>query len=267
MTTIVHFVAVSLYVGAAALAATPLARPVRAPVRSVLLLLSAGVVAHGIGLGTAWHAGGQLPVMGLGPALSFAGFFMAVSLLAVELFAAEVSLSLIAAPLAALVTAIGNYMGFGSAAVATSPSLLLESHIALSFMGLAAFATAGAAGTMYLIERRELKSRRLAAVFRIFPPLQTLDRVNQVASLAAWLALTLGVALAFVYAFSNNMLFVPKMFWATAAWLTVSFAVVSRTILNWGARSSALFSGVAFLAIVLLYLAIRLSTSGGAVFL
>ena len=50
MTAIAHFVAISCYLGAAALAATPFARPVGAPVRGVVALLGAGVLAHLAGL-------------------------------------------------------------------------------------------------------------------------------------------------------------------------------------------------------------------------
>jgi hypothetical protein len=62
----------------------------------------------------------------------------------------------------------------------------LFAHIALSFLGIAAFGTAAAAGCMYLVERRELKSRRFGAIYRFFPPLATLDRVNHVAAIAGW---------------------------------------------------------------------------------
>ena len=41
MTAIAHFVAITFYIGAAALAATPFARPVGAPVRGVAALLAA----------------------------------------------------------------------------------------------------------------------------------------------------------------------------------------------------------------------------------
>src|SRR5919206_542666 len=46
MIAIAHSVAITCYIGAAALAATPFARPVSAPVRGVVALLAAGVLAH-----------------------------------------------------------------------------------------------------------------------------------------------------------------------------------------------------------------------------
>src|SRR5206468_8578877 len=130
----------------------------------------------------------------LGPALSFAGLVLAISLAIVETLAHEVSLALVAAPLAALATMAGNITGMrpflepqGTRAV------WLTMHIVLSFIGIAAYATAAAAGTMYLVARRELKSGRFGAIFRFFPPLDTLDRVNHLASIAGFLGLTLGV--------------------------------------------------------------------------
>jgi ABC-type uncharacterized transport system permease subunit len=267
MTAIAHAVAISLYIGAAALAATPIARPVRAPVRPVVAVLGAGVLVHFAAIAAAWMRDGQLPVVGLGPALSVAAFFIAATLLAVEIVAGEISLTMVAAPLAALIATVANVAGLAPSGVSASHSLWLDSHIALSLLGLAAFATAAAAGTMYLVERNELKSRRLAAVLRLFPPLHTLDRVNHLASLAAWAALTIGVALAFAYAVNNNILYVPKMLWAVAAWLTVTLAVAGRLVLNWSARRSALFAGVSFGGIIALYVVVRLSSPVGGAFL
>src|SRR5688572_14847849 len=108
MIAIAHFLAITLYLGAAALAAAPFARPVPAPVRGVTSLLGLGVIAHLTVLFGFVSAHGQAPRSGLGPALSFAALLVAVLLLAVELIAREVSVSLAAAPLAAALAAVAN---------------------------------------------------------------------------------------------------------------------------------------------------------------
>ena len=95
MVVIAHFIAISCYVGAAAFAAVPLARPIRAPVRTVLLVLGVGVAAHLVAFATAARTTGQIPVTGLGPALSFAGLVLALSLLLVESIARDVTLTLL----------------------------------------------------------------------------------------------------------------------------------------------------------------------------
>ena len=60
MTAIAHFVAITCYIGAAALAATPFARPVGAPVRGVVALLAAGVLVGTNRPGSLYLEGGLL---------------------------------------------------------------------------------------------------------------------------------------------------------------------------------------------------------------
>src|SRR5690349_7034436 len=223
MTAIAHFIAITCYLGAAALAATPFARPVGAPVRGVVAVLGLGVLAHLAGLAAYVHRVGQLPLTGLGPSLSFAGLVLAATLLLVEALARDVSLTLVAAPLAAVPTTCATLIGFAPGVEPPGArGAWLFAHIALSFLGIAAFATAAAAGIMYLVERRELKSRRFGAIYRFFPPLETLDRVNHVAVVAGWLALTVGIGLASSYALEYRTGHAIKMVWAYSAWLAVT---------------------------------------------
>jgi ABC-type uncharacterized transport system permease subunit len=264
MTAIAQFVAITCYIGAAALAATPFARPVGAPVRGVAALLATGVFAHALGLLAYAHRVGQLPLTGLGPSLSFAGLVLAATLLVVEVLARDVSLTLVAAPLAAIATTSANVIGLTPG---YDPSgargAWLFAHIALSFLGIAAFATAAAAGCMYLVERRELKSRRFGAIFRFFPPLATLDRVNHVAAIAGWLGLTLGVVLAVTYSFTYRDFSMPKIVWATGAWLAVSGIAIGRVVGGWQARRAAIYSSVSFVAVIVLYVAFRMAEPNG----
>jgi len=268
MTPTAHFLAIALYVGATALAALPFARPVSAPVRWVVTALALGVAAHGAALVAVARAAGQAPLTGLGPALSFAGFVLAATLLIVEAAARDVSLTLAAAPLAALVTVAATYIGLRPMLEPQGVrGAWLVAHIALSFVGIAAFATAAAAGTMYLIERRELKSRRFGAIFRFFPPLETLDRVNHIAAVGGWLGLTLGVVLAATYSVAYRALDVPQLVWGTGAWLAASALALGRLLGGWQARRAAWVSSLAFVAVLALYVAFRVAGPSGGQFL
>jgi ABC-type uncharacterized transport system permease subunit len=121
---------------------------------------------------------------------------------------------------------------------------------------------------MYLVERRELKSRRFGAIFRYFPPLATLDRVNHVAAIAGWLGLTLGVVLAVTYSVAYRELSVPKVVWAMGAWIAVSGIALGRVVGGWQARRAAIYSSLSFAAVVVLYVAFRVAeTNGGGRFL
>jgi ABC-type uncharacterized transport system permease subunit len=231
-------------------------------VRWVILLLALGVLAHGAGLAAVARVEGQAPMTGLGPALSFAGFVLAAMLLVVELIAREVSLTLITAPLAALTTVAANLIG--TTPITEPPGARgawFVAHIAFSFVGIAGLATSAAAGTMYMVQRRELRSRRFGALFRLFPPLQTLDFVNHVALLAAWAGLTAGIAMAVGYSFAYHQLDVPHLAWAFVAWLCVTALALGRLFGGWQAQRAAMASSAAFLTVVALWLAVRVASS------
>ena len=268
MIAIAHSLAVTCYLGAAALAAAPFARPVRAPVRAVAVVLAAGVAAHAGALLLVARGSALVPLTGLGQALSFAGLVLAGTLLVVELITRDVSLTLLAAPLAAVSTVAGGVTGLQPLLESRgAQGAWLVAHVALSFLGIAGFATAAASGALYLVERRELKSRRFGAVFRVFPPLETLDRVNHVSAVAAFLGLTLGTALAVAYSFTYHSTDSLKLVWGVLAWLGVTALAVGRLLGRWRARRAAVMSSVTFSAVVVLYVAFRLALAESGHFL
>jgi ABC-type uncharacterized transport system permease subunit len=260
MIAIAHFIAISCYLGAAALAAVPFARPVRAPRRGVAGVLGLGVAAHTVGLLIFAREAGTLPLTGLGPALSFGGLLLAATLLVAEWLARDASLTLLVAPLAAVPTTVANIIGLTPGVSAAGlRGVWLFAHITLSFLGIAAFATAAGAGAMYLAQRRELKSRRFDTLFRFFPPLATLDRVNHLAAIVGWLGLTLGVVLAGAYSLEYRQLNVPQLVWGTGAWIAVSWIALGRVVRGWQARRAAMYSGLAFALVLVLYVAMRVA--------
>jgi ABC-type uncharacterized transport system permease subunit len=268
MIAIAHFIAITLYLGAAALAAVPIARPVLAPVRGVIVALTLAVLTHAAGLVAFARAADTVPLTGLGPSLSFAGFVLAATLLLVELLAHDVTLTLVAAPLAAISTLFAIIIGLVPGRGADGArGVWLFSHIALSFVGIAAFATAAAAGTMYLVQRRELRSRHFGTIFRLFPPLATLDRVNHLSAIVGWLGLTLGVVLATTYSVAYHEQNLAQLLWGGLAWLAASGVAAGRVTRGWQAQRAAKYSSVAFIAVVLLYVAFRVAEPSAGQFL
>src|SRR5438046_5892309 len=135
MIAIAHFVAVTFYLAAAAVAALPFARRVRAPVAAVVIALLLGIGAHATALAGLTRATGAASLTGLGPGLSFAGLVLAISLVIVESLAREVSLTLVAAPVAALVTMTANLAGMHPFLEAQGPSAgWLTMHLVLSLI-------------------------------------------------------------------------------------------------------------------------------------
>jgi ABC-type transport system involved in cytochrome c biogenesis permease subunit len=122
---------------------------------------------------------------------------------------------------------------------------------------MAAYATAAAAGAIYLIARRELKSARFGAVYRFFPPLDTLDRVNHVASVAGFFGLTTGLALAGAYSIAYRTLVVPQLVWGLGAWICIGALALGRLLRGWQARRAAVMSAITFASVMVLYVVFR----------
>ncbi|MEO5590814.1 MAG: cytochrome c biogenesis protein CcsA, partial [Gemmatimonadaceae bacterium] len=133
----------------------------------------------------------------------------------------------------------------------------LVSHIVLSFAGMAAYATAAAAGTMYLVARRELKSGRFGPVFRFFPPLDTLDRVNHFASIAGFLGLTTGLALAAGYSIAYRTVVVPQLVWGLGAWVCIGALALGRLLNGLQAKRAAVMSTLTFASVIVMYVVFR----------
>lgn len=259
-----HAVAISCYLGAAIIAAVPFARPVRAPVAGVAAALGLGLFSHALGLTALAAQGGTTALTGLGPALSFAGFAVAATLLAVELISREVSVTLAAAPLAALATTAGNVAGLEPMlSTGGAQGLWLVLHIVVAFVAFGAYAAAAAAGAMYLVAHRDLKSRRFGAVYRFFPPLATLDRVNHVALLAGFLGLTVAIALAGGYSLAYRSIVVPQMLWGGVAWIALAVLTIGRLRGALQARRAALVSAVTFAGVLALYVLVRVASDTG----
>jgi HemX protein len=258
MVVIALVLAVACYAVATAVAITPFARPIGPPFRGVVIALALGVLAHGGAMAAASRFAGGLPVSGLGAALSFAGLAVAGALLVSELLARDVTLTLIGGPLAGVMTAVAIIVGWRpSGQPRGAQGAWLASHVAFSFIGIAALATAAAAGALYLVERRNLKSRRFGSIFRSFPPLETLDHVNHLGAVTAWIALTVGVVLAAGYSAAYGGLDGPRVVWGVVAWLAAGALAGGRQLGGWRARRAAVAAAVAFGVVVASYVAAR----------
>lgn len=102
---------------------------------------------------------------------------------------------------------------------------------------------------------------------QVFPPLDTLDRVNHLASITGFLGLTLGVALATAYSFQYRAVVIPQIIWGIAAWLGVSALVFGRALRGWQARRAALMSAVTFASVIALYVVFRIASLNRGQFL
>jgi ABC-type uncharacterized transport system permease subunit len=181
------------------------------------------------------------------------------------------AVALFTGPLAAGLVGVALLIGLGpESQYAVARDTWLVAHVALSFLGLALLALAFFTAALYLLQFRELKSKRFGQVFQLFPPLELLDRLNLVALGAGFPILTLGVLLAVGYTirFAGGVeIAKAQAVWGAFTWVVLGWAVWVRHVRHWGGRRAAFASIAGFAAVLLVYMALKLTVPGTARFL
>jgi len=271
MTAALHLIALGLYALAAALLGVSLARTDRRLPPVATAVLAAAILLHVAQLVAYVREYGELPLVGLGPSLSVLALLIAVGSLALATAGGAGPVGLVLVPVAAALAATAEVAGVHpSAQVMAFRGPWFVLHVVLAFLGYAGFTVAFAAGLMYLLQFRELKSKRFGAVFRFFPPLDTLDRLGRGALLAgmAFLTLALAVGWAWTERFGHPMApGNPKVVWGALTWLVFAAALAARAGGRRPARRAALASVVGFAVVVVGYLVLRVGEGPGGGFL
>jgi ABC-type uncharacterized transport system permease subunit len=261
-----HVVALVLYAVATALALAPfMGLRGGAPPRALTIALPcAGAAAHVVAVS-------QLPLVGLGPALSMLALCLVLLQLASERLLRGSAVSFFAAPLATGLLGLAILSGLTPGPeTAASRNAWFILHVALSVLGLALMALAFIAAALYLLQFRELKARRFGQVFQLFPPLERLDQLNRFALVAGFPALTLGVLLALGYGvrFSDGLhVAKAQLVWGIFTWVVLGWAVWVRVVRHWAGRRAAVASIAGFSAVLLVYVALKLVQPGAERFL
>lgn len=259
-----HLLALILYGVGTVLAVAPFVGGRPAPRGLLLGVPSAGAAFHVAALA-------QLPLVGLAEAVSMLALCFAVLQVISERTMRASAVALFTGPLAAGFVGLALLIGIGPNGQATGArDAWLVMHVALSFLGLALLGLAFFAAALYLLQFRELKSKRFGQVFQLFPPLERLDRLNFVALGAGFPILTLGVLLALGYTvrFAGGVeVAKAQAVWGLFTWVVLGWAVWMRHVRHWGGRRAAFASIAGFAAVLLVYVALKLTVPGTARFL
>lgn len=127
-------------------------------------------------------------------------------------------------------------------------------HIALAMVGVAAFVFNFAGAIMYLLQERQLKTKRPGAFYYRLPSLQTLDRLTFRTLALGFPFLTTGLVLGALWAraaWGSTFTFDPLAFFSSVAWLVYAGTLAGRAAAGWHGRRAAYFSILGFVALAL----------------
>lgn len=259
-----HLLALGLYGLGTVIAFAPFAGLRAAPRGVTLGLPLAGAAAHVVGVA-------QLTPVGVAPVLSILALFLVMLQVVSERVFRAPAVAVFTGPLSTGLVALALLIGLGPG-VARSPAgnAWFILHVGLSVLGLALLSLAFVSAALYLLQFRELKSKRFGHIFQLFPPLERLDRLNHVALVAGFPVVTLGVLLAVGYAerYAGGWhVDAAQVVWGTFTWAVLGWGVWARVVGHWAGRRAAFASIAAFAAVLLVYLALKLAQPGTQRFL
>ncbi len=136
----------------------------------------------------------------------------------------------------------------------------LTLHRTLSFVSFGAFTIIFAAGVMYLIQERELKSKHFGGWYHRLPSLEILDDANRVGIIVGFPIITIGMVAAIIWSIQQYGSLMILDFSTSAliiAWVVYAVLTVGRFILRWRGRRAATL-GVTGFVIVTISLALHI---------
>jgi len=157
------------------------------------LLLLVGFVVHSGVLGAHFLEAGYPGVVEFRQAVSFYSWLLVGGYLLVQLKYRLTALGSFIAPLAFLMI-LATFTFPGEEVL--SPALKtywLPLHVTFAFLGNTVFALAFGVSMMYLVQEYQLKNKKMTFLYKRFPSLETLDRLNAVLLVWGFPLMTLGI--------------------------------------------------------------------------
>ena len=271
MTTLFHVLTLVLYLAVAGIYTASLASGKSAVPRPGVAVIALAVLMHTCALVTFTTTYHELPLVGLAPSLSSFAFLIGACLLAVALITESRPIGLILAPLISLILIIVLLLGVAPAGEAMEfGGVWFAAHVLLAFIGISGLAVAFASSVLYLLQFRELKSKKFGKLFRFFPSLDILDHVSHRSLMVGFATLTLALVLGWAWTvqFKHSLeLRDPKVLWASFTWIAFAIALLSRTGGAGAERRAARVNIAAFSSVILVYVILRILIARHGVFL
>lgn len=227
--------------------------------KGTLAALALGLVSHATALAIAGAEIQRLPVTDVRSALSFLSFLATVTFFFVYLRYRITALGLFMLPLVfvlTLISALHPVRPFDDPAFRGGWLLV---HIASIFLGYTAFLLTFVAAVMYLIQERELKSKKPRTFYYRLPSLEICDELHFRSLMIGLPFLSVGILTGFIWAsrtWEGPWELDPKILASIVTWLIYLVLFSTRLSGTWRGRRAAYVAIFGFAAMMVTFLGI-----------
>ncbi|MCJ7503896.1 MAG: cytochrome c biogenesis protein CcsA [Acidobacteriia bacterium] len=228
---------------------------------ATLGVLGLGLLLHAVALGAEGAEIHRLPLTDVRSALSFFSFLATLAFFFVYLRYRITALGIFMLPLVFVLTLISALRPDRPFASPAFRGGWLLTHIASIFLGYTAFLLTFVAAIMYLIQERELKSKKPRAFYYRLPSLDVCDELYSRSLVFGLPFLSLGILTGFVWAsrtWKGPWELDPKILASLITWLVYLILFSTRLSGTWRGRRSAYLAVFGFVAIMVTFLGISL---------
>jgi cytochrome c-type biogenesis protein CcsB len=236
------------------------------PARAAWLMLVAGFGCHTLAVIGRLIEAGHTPVTNLHESLSFFAWTIVGLYLLFQYLYQIKGLGAFVSPTAAVLMVWSSVL---PKEVMPLPAALDSwwhpVHVITAFGGYGLFTLAFAAGLMYLIQEREIKSKRIGRFYDRLPSLQALDNLNHRCITAGFTLLTLGIISGSIWAqnaWGSYWSWDPKETWSLITWFLYAALFHERLAVGWRGRRAAVLAIIGFLAVLFTFLGVTLLLPG-----
>lgn len=217
---------------------------------AALTSISVGAFFHLVAIvADAWELGGA-PIRTVYQMASLTAFLITVGFLAVYRRYRYESLSVFVFPLVFVLALAGSLGGDHDGWLQDTVGRgWLALHVGLFLLGYAALFLTCISGVMYLIQERELKSKKPRAFYYRLPPLNKLDEVGYRTLAFGFVFVTLGVISSSIYAsaeWGSRWIVDPTIALTFITWSIYMVMIFSRVAAGWRGRKAAYFAIAGF---------------------
>jgi ABC-type transport system involved in cytochrome c biogenesis permease subunit len=129
-------------------------------------------------------------------------------------------------------------------------SAWIEFHAAIAVVACGAFALASVTGAMYLVQERQLKTRRLTSSFLLLPSIEQLDVIHFRLLILGFVMLTAGMLGGVISYRIVGHWTTPKIIWASSVWALYGALVLARGLWTLRGRKVAVVSMTSFVLMI-----------------
>ncbi|MDP3480871.1 MAG: c-type cytochrome biogenesis protein CcsB [Desulfoprunum sp.] len=129
----------------------------------------------------------------------------------------------------------------------------LPVHAGVSLLAYGFLSLAFCGGLMYLLQERELKSKRFGYFFSRLPSLEALDQLNSHCLTAGFVFLTLGIISGSIWArqaWGTYWQWDPKETWSLITWFIYLIQIHQRFTVGWRGKRAAVMAICGFAAVI-----------------